>query len=548
MSEKILEQKAYYIGTWKDNAVTDNIIREIATLTSLEKGRKVKLNLLPEGLKITKSNFFQGKTLFDYIPLHDIFFMTINQKHPKCLLCIVKDPNHKYMIVAFRCKSELIVGTFVQNFKALKKSVGHTANVEFRQKEDGNWTLRDRSNANARRELQQLFSTDQTTTTTTVTTAPQINGGLFYKKTEKRNGVNKKPTLYDQTPYVPVNGRTKTTYAFDPVSREDSYDRGRTIHNVGIQAIGTEDDSESVISNVSSMKDEIDALSTELREVKYLLEKSTGISAQEHYRIASQGGPVGNNNVSHAINYNNETKPNYTEPIVVIENIDDYNDGGSPRSPGSVKVDVPDYRRSFGVQTAPKTRSRTVVDGPEHLVAHSYRSSKNYENYLDQADYANLSELEKQQYRVHTVKKNGDTKAITGPEINVSRRSGGLDVEDGVIYAAERDNNVATVAYPDSTISRSRKSTGSVIVQGNPQTYTVGRKSSTYKVVSPSYGMVPSVIERPIEQIYPRPILIRRDYIQGVPTMRRRRPHSMYVVKPQDGTYVYGSQITSNEY
>ncbi|ESO84667.1 hypothetical protein LOTGIDRAFT_168532 [Lottia gigantea] len=508
MSAAVFEKKAYFIGTWKDDAVSDNIIKQIATLTTLEKGRKVKLKLTPEGLRITKSNMFLMKTLFDYIPLYDIFFMTINQQHPMCLMCVIRDPDHKYTIIAFRCASELIAGTFVQNFRAWKKTAGQE-NVEFRKKDDGNWTLRERSNANARRELQQLFNSEPTQDV-----KPQLTGGIFYKKSEKRNSDERKTNIYEQTPYAPMNGVKTEVYT------EGYTTSGQVIHNSVPKAVVRDDDSMSQISDISTMKGEMEALSSELKEVKYLLERSTGMTTREHYMRAGIAPAVTNNNETYAVNYNK-----YKEPIVVDRR-------SSSNSSVVAKVDVPDHR-NYGSQTF-KTTTTVHHDGPEHLIAKSYRNSGELE-----------PDADKGRYRVHSVSK-GDVEMRRAPhsakpdvEYSVARHSNGFKAEDGIVYAAQKEANVSTVAYPAATLPATRSrvnSMSSTVVSGHPG-YAYGTKSSTLKF-RPTYSGVPSVVQRPIEDIYAKPVLIRRDYIVS----RRRRPHTMYVNIPRE-EHVYSSQV-----
>ena len=105
MAAKI-ERKAFYVGTWRDDFVTDTTMRQIIARSHAEKGQKVKLKLSSEGLRLSRTVLFQETFLMSF-PLRDVFFVTVSQRHPTCLVCIVADPVRKYLILALRAVSQV---------------------------------------------------------------------------------------------------------------------------------------------------------------------------------------------------------------------------------------------------------------------------------------------------------------------------------------------------------------------------------------------------------------------------------------------------------
>ncbi|KAL8579281.1 hypothetical protein ACOMHN_010865 [Nucella lapillus] len=110
-----IERKAHYIGTWREDHVTDSTMRQIIARSHAEKGQKVKVKLSKDGLNISRTVLFQENFLSSF-PLSEVYFLTVNPHHPTCLLCIVADPVRKYLILALRthsqAESQLLMDTF----------------------------------------------------------------------------------------------------------------------------------------------------------------------------------------------------------------------------------------------------------------------------------------------------------------------------------------------------------------------------------------------------------------------------------------------------
>lgn len=111
-----IERKAYYVGTWREDIVTDTTMRQIIARSHAEKGQKVKVKLSQDGISLSKTVLFQENFLSSF-PLRDVYFLTVNQRHPTCLLCIVADPVKKYLILAIRTQNEVEAQEIIATFK-----------------------------------------------------------------------------------------------------------------------------------------------------------------------------------------------------------------------------------------------------------------------------------------------------------------------------------------------------------------------------------------------------------------------------------------------
>lgn len=150
------DHKARYIGTWREDLVTDNVMRQILARSHAEKGEKVKVKLSKDGLSVVQTVLFQESALTSF-PLRDMYFMTVNQNHPTCLLAIASDPVRKYVIVALKTSTETEAQEIANTFQSLKENPSiNSGNVELRRQDNGRWTLRERSRHNADRQLQNM--------------------------------------------------------------------------------------------------------------------------------------------------------------------------------------------------------------------------------------------------------------------------------------------------------------------------------------------------------------------------------------------------------
>ncbi|KAK3084531.1 hypothetical protein FSP39_014821 [Pinctada imbricata] len=374
MATEVAEKKVWYLGSWKNDVIADNVIRQISTLSREKKGTKVKVQLAGDGLRVLRSNLIQGKTLTDFIPIQNLYYMTVNQHYPECLLVIAKDRNQKYQILAFRCTNGLDAGYLIQSLQTIRRRFrpGEGYNFEFTQKEGGNWTLRSKPAMHDKRQLKTIVDMKADGNVRT-------NGVVQVEKTQDvRTSTVTRPSVDVNSNKTNVEIHVAKSQHSPPVVkekvfREEVYLDGITQHNIGIQAIGRS--GEGVPDNVSEASDsnqsfqsELNYLSNELREIKFMLEKSTGISAEEYHD--KSGKSLEKQNVEKEVN-------DALQPIDAVVLTDEESDSpvtnghffrqkSENDGDGEIRVSVPDYR-SFGVQTAPKyapKRSSTIQTSP----------------------------------------------------------------------------------------------------------------------------------------------------------------------------------------
>lgn len=372
-----LERKCHYIGMWKDDTVADNIIRQVADMVRGGKGIKVKLMLSSQGMKATTNSIMSGKNLKDRETLANIYFATVNQYNPQCLLFITKDERRKYRIVAIRCASSTDAGLFVSCFKDLRRAVKSNCvgnNLELRQIESGNWTLRAKHSATDKRQLNTIVEMNGEKMNIHL----KQNGVIKNKRTDINSHANisVEPTPSDNNNTVKQNNEKNDVQ----VDQKDS-------KTVGIQAELIEENGEPVSNSVSEngFKDELDNLSHEVREIKFMLETSTGIGADVYHDKDKK--EVELVNVSkpeeEIVAEVKEPKSPISAVVVGVDSSDNDNDdaekdskpieNGLNESKGKesvnsddseVRVIVPDYRSS-GTQTAP-TYVRRYVPKENH--------------------------------------------------------------------------------------------------------------------------------------------------------------------------------------
>lgn len=391
-----MKKKAWYLGTWRQSVLADNVIKQIQQLVARKKGNSVKLCMARDGIRVFVSNLLQGKVLFDHIPFTDLYFMTVNQHNPQCLLVIAKDPRYKYRIIAYRCENALDAGIFIQHYKDIRKSVSSVEgyNIELKRSNEGNWTLRSKQQEEDKRQLKTIVNmrtptVQQNGNVQTADTKVSVMNG------DSKSDGNKNTAMIIQTRVEnsPPSPRTKVTL-------EKIYRKGKTQNNIGIQAAGTgverysDNVSETSESN-QSFQNELNYLSTELREIKFMLEKSTGISAEVYHDRNGKEIRTESAETETEVQVIKALEP--IDAIVKDEEEEEevklrevHNDDDDSQK---IRVSVPDYR-SLGVQASSKTlppppekRSATLPasfretqpDGPELLRA----STTNYQSWRD---------------------------------------------------------------------------------------------------------------------------------------------------------------------
>ena len=462
------KKDAYFIGMWKDDVVTDNIIKEVVTRSSVDKGRRVKLRLTPEGLLVSKTSVFQVSSKIDSIPIGSIYFMTVNKHSPNCLLCIIRDTVRKYNVLAFRCLTALDAGDIVKTFKGLRGD-----GMRMMKRDDGNWTLRAPSAKTIPRQTLDILVNNPSN-------GIQPNGEALHE-------------------YCPPEHRI-----IDPVTEEvesvtkgeELVLKGKSLQNIGVQTHFHDDgDTMSEISDVSSFKEELDYLSQELREVKYLLEKSTGISAEEHLRLAKQVDSATDNNVFDKSHMHVESNNNtiYTD------------------NHGVAHAMVPDYR-NFGVQTTPHSRGRhTHVHCSNNVATSAMAAVLRHETRQPKVDNQSRS--------FSNASKRHELRAVVNGRV----------VSVPVTQPLQVHTGSARVVHTLPTAHYDRGNSLHLKYDRPPSSTPTDEKSRSLRLKHASSVGVPTSIERPIEYTYSA--RIREPYAVGHPLVSRKvRPKSMYII------------------
>ncbi|CAL1543940.1 unnamed protein product [Lymnaea stagnalis] len=276
MSGIEVTKKVSHLGTWHEDVLTDEILKTIATSVSSSKGKRRKIKLSKAGLKVISSRFFQENKVETY-PISDITTVTKNPDSTSCVMFVLPDPKKKYRIMAFRCASDADSHLITSIFAQIKRDV-HSSNVELKQRDNGNWTLSQRSAHNASRHMAEIFPQRS-----------QPNGAVIVKT----NG---------DVPHVPVLDRSKsntpsevhngTTYIKRTVVHQNSNSSSNSSNNNNnnkvvvskkTKVVKDEDDDYVIETEVSPFpytpqprpaqsveifKEELEDLSQEVRELK----------------------------------------------------------------------------------------------------------------------------------------------------------------------------------------------------------------------------------------------------------------------------------------
>lgn len=178
----VLTKKVSLVGTWHEDVFTDDLLRKIATYATVEKGKKAKVKLSGAGLRVLRSRLLQADTS-QFYAFNTLKTVARNPNAPRCVMFILADTRRKYQIIAFRCVTEEDAYELVTFAGKIRKEE-QISNVEFKKRENGNWTLRERSAHNANRHMAELFSqqsndgvTPDATASTPASASPRPQNG-----------------------------------------------------------------------------------------------------------------------------------------------------------------------------------------------------------------------------------------------------------------------------------------------------------------------------------------------------------------------------------
>ncbi|KAL8580972.1 hypothetical protein ACOMHN_017538 [Nucella lapillus] len=465
-----IERKVHYVGTWREDKVTDGTMGQIIARSLAEKGKKVKVKLSRDGLVLSKTVLLQ-ENLLSSQALHDVYFLTVNQRHPCCLLCIVADPVRKYLILALRTSNPVEAQEIISTFKALKDNPTiDSGNVVLKRKDNGNWTLRERTQHNANRHLQDIFIDDDQPTNTSTDVPP-----IFVSQ---------------------PNGSAGGSYA--PVID------GRQLANQGsgngFRLVPEETGGEGVVV-VSRPKGDVDELSQELQDVKFVVEKTGSVSSATLKSNTSHkscnNSTYNNNNTEKSYYIETEVQaPKPAEPITLNNGViqvlghgdlpreDDYS-----RAPGGVRAVVEDYREDGVVRAhsngsaapQPSATPRIVVsNGGIHHPITVPEPTMRRSTYTPEPHPGNDSANGYSEIPAYQIQRRVSTEYVQMPDF------GRKVSQTGSLRSTTNTVNTRVSFDPEVVLQRS--------VPTDPHKYRSLRTSR--------YSGVPTTVIRPIEEVY----------------------------------------------
>ncbi|BFZ04639.1 hypothetical protein BsWGS_07678 [Bradybaena similaris] len=150
-----VSKKVNLVDSWSRNDLPDDFLSLVADLARTKKGDKMKVKVNEQGMKLTRTKFLTEKTAF--FPLNTVQAVEQREEFPQCVVCILSDPNMKYKIIALRCETDADAVHLTSVFADILSKV-KSENVQLKKMENGNWTLRGRTDHNANRHLLEVFN------------------------------------------------------------------------------------------------------------------------------------------------------------------------------------------------------------------------------------------------------------------------------------------------------------------------------------------------------------------------------------------------------
>lgn len=478
MANYLVEKKAKYIGSWSHKTVNKDVIAQINAQIGKETGHKVKLQLWRDGIRVWKTSLIQGEMLREFIPFPTIHFLTVSQNTPDFLVVIAKsrNPDFQYEIFAFRLANAMDASMFIEGFRSVTKSIepGHGFNPDIKSHDGINWTLRENEKRNdTKRELSQLVNIHGDNTVV------HSNGGAR----------------------VNINGRQQNGEVSPKEYKVHIYRKGKPPHmqqknHEFEMKNGDISDSRSEVSE-SALRTELDSLSKELRDIKLMIERSTGIQQEEKVTATRDFEPlhikVHTTTVPHdEVIQNHVESPKTPKVLAALDAVVQYEDDAdedvssrqiqrSDDDPNVIRIKVPDYRSPTERVSTTATVTTTRSPG-EHLVAKrsdtsgygsvsSGTSTISYENWKRNTMGNDMAE--RIQWRTHTVPR---------PRTAIPSFSG--DATDSTKYVQVRHHTHVAPVYQR--------------VSFDPRISRVGER----KTKSLRMRGISTTVAKPIEKVY----------------------------------------------
>lgn len=368
----VTETKAYQLGTWPSPPITSQILDNIKSQIQHDKGAKVKLQLSNDGLRVIKNSMIQGKMLAEYIPIARLQFFTIMKNSPE-ILFVVSLSGHptddmRYQINVFRLSSASETTMFASQFKKLSSlrqniRVVKQTTTTVPHDDDINWTLRSKEHDNSKRELRQIVD---------------IGGEKTVVATPTNNGAHYETRII-------ANGHVE---GMEDGSRH-MYRKGKPTRLERESFESDISDNRSEVSE-SALRIELESLSQELRDIKTMLEKSTGLTTGSEPNSPRDFEPVKVKVHTHTVRpetivtHRSHTAEDNIDAVVVEDSKPVPHMNGYTIANGEVthvRVSVPDYRSSSEGSSSMIKLSPTAYKSTESVEVRTKPSTTSYDNW-----------------------------------------------------------------------------------------------------------------------------------------------------------------------
>ncbi|KAL3856285.1 hypothetical protein ACJMK2_011059 [Sinanodonta woodiana] len=319
MGEIMLSKDVFFLGAWRVHNVTDYLHRQITEQMHNKKGYPARLDLSSEGIEICILHRSGEITRRDNIPLQNVRDFTINRHITKCIMAIIANRSKELNVLVCMCASDKDASEMVRTFQKVKSKLsGEGFNFDLKTPAGTNWTMK--TSPRLLRHTREFRGV-----------APHETKGDVHE------GINFKNSLPASVASIKVN-----IDDFDSgIHKEMVENSGKILFNVGVQTgVDGVDDQISTSSDItshSSIKDDLQHLSEEVRTIKLLLEDA-GVSDAQYFK--------------------RQTKANSNDEIIVTEIVPESEDTNRERRRNKYDQiqengsSVPHHdARSYGTQT-----------------------------------------------------------------------------------------------------------------------------------------------------------------------------------------------------
>jgi len=497
-------KKVSYAGTWLADVFADELINKVASRALADKGKSVKLTLNKMGLRIKRTKLFHD-SIAEYYAMSTIKTVMRNPRLPSCIMFVVTDPKKKYRVIALRCASDgesIYLNNMYQQLKGETKTQGLemkrvervVENGNKRPVENGNWTLRNRSNANANRHMQELFKENAEQ----VKQNGNINGEVTHVPISPRNKFEDTDANAVMTSPYSDGGATKTVSNGEVVTSFSS--NNPLALNFSDEDDDDKEDSHSTIINTTTTNNNDESFKTYEDGDNFVIETEilNTVSTTRHRSVSQSGvSSVAMDSASqHDVSFMKEDLNSLTEEVRGLKDV--------------LKQMAIGHRDSMDAQSVV---SQSGVNHPlylQHQQSSRSRPSSVYGMHSQQSMYTGDPRVVRgpaRNYEAKVVQRKADPWAShhrLAHHGSVSHATFTLPGKTRLRLTSAPSTPRGTLRIKDDNIS-----IHSGVSHAASQASHSSRRSMSYRVVPTGY-ITSSTVERPIEQTYGRPVVLMR--------------------------------------